>query len=100
MKIKNINGTGSNICKCGSWLKHWENYNPEGQSIPTYCPADDCLNRSEIGAHVLLENSNSWYIVPFCKECNAQRGKSLIVSDSISLASANIRKTCGKIIEL
>jgi len=50
MKIRNINGTSQTTCKCGSWLKHWENFS--GQVKPSYCPASGCLRTDLLGAHV------------------------------------------------
>jgi len=96
MKVKNINGTSQNTCKCGSWLQHWKNHS--GQSLPSYCPETSCLQKPEVGAHVQKDNSadNSWYIIPLCKTHNAETGKSLTVSDSIVLVSANVSKTCDK----
>jgi hypothetical protein len=98
MKVTNIDGTRDNTCKCDSWLAHWEKFNPAGQTVPTYCPAMSCINKPEVGAHVQKHSSSdkSWYIIPLCSKCNAKTGKSLEVSDSISLASANVSETCGK----
>ena len=96
MKVTNINGTTQNTCKCGSWLEHWKKFS--GQSVPTYCPAIDCLEKPEVGAHVQKYGSadRSWYIIPLCKKCNAKTGQTLEVSDSIKLVSANVSQTCGK----
>lgn len=62
MKVTNINGTSENSCSCGSWLKHWENFNKTGQKSPNICPA---CNSSyvEVGAHVQKYGSpdKSWY---------------------------------------
>ena len=96
MKVKNINGTSSNICKCGSWLEHWKNFS--GQTLPSCCPESGCTQKPEVGAHVQKDNSmdDSWYIIPFCTKHNGETGKSLTVSDSIKLVSANVSNTCGK----
>jgi hypothetical protein len=96
MKVTNINGTSDNTCKCGSWLAHWKNYS--GQPLPTYCPETRCLQKPEVGAHVQKDSAvdDAWYIVPLCKTHNVQTGKSLTISDSISLVSANVSETCGK----
>ncbi len=95
MKVNNINGTSQNSCSCGSWLQHWKNFS--GQSVPAYCPEQKCHERPEVGAHVQKDGSSdtSWYIVPLCKTHNAETGKSLTVSDSITLVSANVSRTCG-----
>lgn len=95
MKVNNINGTSDKTCKCGSWLDHWKNFS--GQSLPTHCPERTCTQKPEVGAHVQKDSSTdkSWYIVPLCKTCNAKTGKSLDISDSIKLVSANVSGTCG-----
>ena len=94
MVIRNINGTSDNKCKCLTWLDHWKKYS--GRGIPTYCPTKECMEKSEVGAHVQKEdiNDNSWYIIPLCKKCNAKKGQSLTVSDT-PLVSANVKETCG-----
>ena len=75
MKVKNINGTSDNTCKCGSWLDHWKKFS--GQSLPTYCPETKCIQKPEVGAHVQKDSStdSSWYIVPFCKTHNGGNGQ-------------------------
>jgi hypothetical protein len=95
MRVRNINGTSQNICKCGSWLNHWENFS--GQALPTLCPEARCTQKPEVGAHVQKDSSvdSSWYIVPFCKTHNGETGRSLDLVD-IKLVSANVSGTCGK----
>ncbi len=96
MRVKNINGTSDNTCKCGTWLDHWKKFS--GQSLPSYCPESACLQKPEVGAHVQKDGSTdtSWYIVPLCKKHNGETGKSLDIGDSVKLASANVSATCGK----
>ncbi len=96
VKLKNVNGTVDNVCKCGGWLEHWKRFS--GQSIPPFCPTEGCIQRAEVGAHVQKDNSpdDGWYIVPLCKTHNAETGKSLTISDSVTLVSANTGSTCGK----
>ncbi len=96
MKVKNINGTSDNTCKCGSWLKHWLNFS--GQSLPSYCPEKSCTNKPEVGAHVQKDSASdsSWYIIPLCKKCNAKYGQEIEISDSVKLVSANVSLTCAK----
>ena len=96
MKVRNINGTSDNTCKCGSWLGHWKNYS--GQSLPPYCPEKQCLQKPEVGAHVQKDSSTDtgWYIVPLCRTHNGEIGKSLEFFGDIKLASANVAATCGK----
>lgn len=95
MKVKNINGTSQTTCRCGSWLKHWQNFG--GQRTPTYCPEKSCLNKDLLGAHVQKANSTNrkWYIYPLCAEHNKARGD-LDVSDSYNLVSANKSETCER----
>ncbi len=97
MKVVNINGTSDNVCRCGSWLQHWINYS--GQSLPTYCSEKACRKKPEVGAHVQKDSTydKDWYIIPLCSDCNAKKGESLEISDSIALVSANKSKTCEKI---
>lgn len=94
MKVRNINGTSANTCKCGSWLNHWKKFSH--QSLPATCPVIGCWEPPEVGAHVQKDNSTdkSWYIIPLCKKHNA-KADSLTVSDSIKLVSANVSNTCG-----
>jgi hypothetical protein len=96
MRVKNINGTSARTCKCGSWLDHWKNFS--GQSLPHLCPEEKCLNVPTVGAHVQKDSliDNDWYIVPLCRMHNAETGKSLYISDSVKLVSANVSETCGK----
>jgi hypothetical protein len=96
MKVRNINGTSDNTCKCGDWLKHWEKYS--GQRPPAYCPEEKCIEMPEVGAHVQKDTSTDygWYIIPLCKRHNGETGKSLIVSDAVNLAPANVSDTCGR----
>lgn len=96
MKVNNINGTSDTTCKCGSWLKHWENFS--GQTVPTYCPVSGCLEKSLVGADVQKDNSTdkSWYIVPLCTKHNAETGKSLEISGSCKFATANKSNTCER----
>lgn len=96
MKIKNINGTSDNTCKCGSWLDHWKKFS--SQSLPTYCPEEKCTQKPEVGAHVQKDSSTDsrWYIIPLCKTHNGKTGETLNVSDIVKFVSANVKETCGK----
>lgn len=96
MKIRNINGTSQNVCKCGGWLQHWLNFSE--QQLPMYCPAATCSNKPTVGAHVQKDSSNDkdWYIIPLCSACNAKQGQSLEVSSVVRLVPANVSKTCGQ----
>ncbi len=96
MKVKNINGTSDNTCKCGSWLEHWKKFSK--RDLPTFCPEEKCTQKPEVGAHVQKDggSDSSWYIVPLCKTHNGETGKSLTISDFVHLVSANVSTTCGK----
>jgi hypothetical protein len=93
MKIRNINGTSQKKCKCGSWLKHWENFSKQ---IANFFPVENCLEMDLVGAHVQKDDpkDKNWYIYPLCEKHNAAKGKSFEVSDTYELVSANVRKTC------
>jgi hypothetical protein len=95
-KVKNINGTSDNNCKCGSWLKHWEKFS--GQK-PGWCAEASCRKDSTVGAHVQKSESldNKWYIIPLCGDHNALEGKEISIMDSTILVSANKSETCEKI---
>ena len=95
MDITNIKGTSDNKCKCGGWLKHWENFS--GQK-PLHCSVTGCLNTDLDGAHVQSNSifDNKWYIVPLCSSHNNASGI-LRISDTVKLVPANVNLTCGKI---
>lgn len=94
-KIKNINGTSDNKCKCGTWIDHWKKYNIQRQTLPIFCPTKGCLEKPTVGAHVQKDSflDNSWYIVPLCVSCN-KSASPLEIADYISLAPANKATTC------
>jgi hypothetical protein len=96
MKVKNVNGTGSNKCNCASWLQHWVDFS--GQALSTFCSEGKCTAKPEVGAHVQKDSDldNNWYIVPLCKGHNAETGKSLTIVDSVQLVLANVSETCGR----
>lgn len=96
MRVRNINGTSDNTCKCDSWLDHWIKFG--GQSLPRYCVEVTCRESPEVGAHVQKDDStdSSWYIIPLCKRHNGEQGESLEVSDGTTLVPANVSETCGK----
>jgi hypothetical protein len=91
-KVKNINGTSSTKCKCGSWLDHWKKYSKQ---TVTYCSQKTCTTKELVGAHVKKVSStdSSWYIVPLCHSHNKTDGELEIV-DSVKLVSANKSETC------
>lgn len=96
MWIRNINGTSDTICRCGSWLKHWQNFS--GQATPPHCPASGCFRTDLLGAHVQKGGGSTdlkWYIYPLCADHNRYPGE-LWVSDFYKLVSANKRETCER----
>jgi len=95
MKVRNINGTSDNTCKCVSWLNHWKKYG--GTSQNPFCACSTCYSSAEVGAHVQKDNAldQAWYIIPLCQKHNL-KAESLMIGDSTTLVSANVNKTCGK----
>jgi len=93
MKIKNINGTAGNKCKCGTWLQHWEKF--AGRSLPTFCAEKNCSKTDLVGAHVQKDSAidRSWYIVPLCSGHN-RTANEIEILDTIPLVSANVTNTC------
>lgn len=93
--VKNINGTTGHKCKCGSWLKHWENFSVK--NLPSECSVSSCTQKPEDGAHVQKDDPNDrhWYIIPLCKTHNKQADE-LIINAFIQHVSANISETCDK----
>ncbi len=96
MKVKNINGTWGNTCRCGSWLNHWKNFS--GQKLATYCSEENCFQKPEKGAHVQKSDSpeRSWYIIPLCKFHDRGMGRSLSIRDTVNLVSADVTNTCDE----
>lgn len=96
MRVKNINGTADNTCRCDSWLNHWEKFS--GQSIPKICPETNCPEVPQIGAHVQKDSNTdrNWYIVPLCQAHNNKKGESLYITDDVRLVSGNVSETCAK----
>lgn len=93
-KVKNINGTSDNDCKCGSWLKHWMKYS--GQTA-NWCSEKSCINKDLVGAHVQKADVSdmSWYIIPLCSSHNKSSGV-LETMESVKFVSANRKETCEK----
>ncbi|AEW85175.1 hypothetical protein B0A78_12095 [Flavobacterium columnare NBRC 100251 = ATCC 23463] len=94
-KVKNINGTSDNNCKCGSWLQHWKKYSK--QDVDS-CSEKSCSEKKDlVGAHVQKSDSSdmSWYIIPLCKTHNKSTDD-LEITTSRKLVSANKKETCEK----
>ena len=91
-KIRNINGTSENNCKCLNWLKHWEKF---ANKTAKFCSESSCIGKDIVGAHVQRDNSSDmkWYIVPLCQTHNKSKISLEILSTT--LVSANVLETCG-----
>ena len=89
--VKNLSGTGQLTCRCGSWIKHWENFTRQKAYL---CSATDCRTPADRGGHVIKQNSvdRQHYIVPLCVACNNRTDTFNI---SATLVSANVQATCG-----
>lgn len=73
IEVKNINGTSKDRYSYSkgysSWLNYWKS--KTNHCLPNKCACSGCFNEVKIGAHVMkTSNSNKWYIVPLCYECN------------------------------
>ncbi|MFH1160090.1 MAG: hypothetical protein V1733_03985 [bacterium] len=92
-RIKNINGTSGQPCRCGTWLQHWENITGERAGV---CAEVKCGKLASEGAHVQKAGNHdvSWYIIPLCTKHNAIRGGEIEIVGFIPLVSANKQKTC------
>ncbi len=94
MNVKNINGTSSYQCRCGSWLDHWKKFSRS--ALPSHCAEKSCMVKPEVGAHVQKDSSTdkNWYIIPVCSKHNMKAGD-MGIMDSTILVSANVSQTCG-----
>lgn len=95
MFVRNVSGTTGGTCVCGNWLTHWAKFG--GQTIPNWCPEVNCVNKTEVAAHVQSADpsDDGWYIVPLCREHASHVGEDMRISDAIHLVSADVSKTCG-----
>ena len=98
MRVKNINvnETGNETCKCGSWFEHWKKFSRS--LAPRFCPEKTCAKPPEFGAHVQKDDSADgfWYIVPLCRDCNAKTGSAIDIVDTVELVSADTNETCDR----
>ncbi len=92
-RVKNIDDTTYNACKCGNWLTHWENYSGKPAS---YCAEEKCIDENIVGAYVQMVNSSdkNWYIVPLCRTHYMSKAEFEVVGP---LVSANRKETCEKL---
>ena len=95
MRVTNIRGAADHSCKCGSWLKHWENY---GGGNAALCTQQFCIRWADVGAHVVKadDGDSSWYIIPLCNDHDRLVGQEIEIPDFATLVSANVMETCGK----
>ncbi len=90
--VKNINGTSNNNCNCGSWINHWTRYS---NSPLVFCSQLKCTSmRLLVGAQVQKVGDDGWYIIPLCRQHNAEY-EELDVCDNTEFVSANVGETCG-----
>ena len=89
-KWKNKKGTAERFCRCGSWKNHW--MNNSGKAWPFCCSVAGCINRADVGAHIINSESREEWIVPMCRDCN-QRTDEFVLSIETILVSANKEKT-------
>jgi len=97
-KIKNINGTAQHtiICRCGSWLKHWEKYS--ARKCPTFCIVcvPDCLDKATVGAFVqkVNDSDDKWYIAPLCESHAATPNTEFIIYNTWPLIEVKGIEAC------
>ena len=80
MKIKNINGSGSERFKnppqgYGSWISYYKDKCGYSYLVSLACAniSHNYIRDNIVGAHVRKAGSSDgkWYIVPLCETCNA-----------------------------
>jgi len=93
VNVKNLIGAAG-CPNCVSWLKHWEEI--KGSCPSLTCSAIDCSGIVTEGAYVRIVDGESGdeYIVPVCRSCSMMEETYAV--DEESLASADVKKTCGK----
>ncbi len=68
-----------------TWEKFWEK--KTGYDFPYFCSCSDCIERAEVGAHVIKADDDAddkWYIVPLCRGCNKKTGVLEVDSDDLA----------------
>jgi hypothetical protein len=109
MVVKNLNRTRRDVCRCGTWLTHWQRYGKPGDGFlhRQACSVVVCGNPIQAGGFVQKEvlegmgafgmvGDASWYIIPLCSECNRRQGASLTIEDDCGLAPASTLETCER----
>ncbi len=89
---RNVRGSGTRRCNCGSWAKHWEKYS--NQPWPSHCSVEGCDGPPLLGAHVRNSLVLGHKIVPMCQPCNALVG-AFTLRGGLALVNANQSETCG-----
>lgn len=98
--VKNLKKSGRNfpspICKCETWIAHWDiNKYPDGKKVAGWCRGcGKKIDHSKLcGGHVIKVNSmdECKYIIPLCSSCNGKDDVSFEVEES-DLVSANCSK--------
>jgi len=91
-KVKRLNGTSDNTCRCANWLEHWARF---GGGRAGYCAEDTCAEKAEVGACVQKDanTDQSCYIIPLCRE-HGTAGGSLEIMDFTVLVPADTKTTC------
>ena len=78
--VKNLHNTANrDPTGCTSWLDFC------GAQKPCNCANIECRNRAEVGAHVkkVGVSDGAWYIVPFCKKCNASDDDKIVLESAL-----------------
>lgn len=93
--VKNLNRTSWKKCKCGSWLKHWENYSKQKALL---CANRSCGRLANLGGHIKKDSSvfMEHYIVPLCSSCNKIPSIQTFSVNKPMLVRASITETCGR----
>lgn len=94
--VKNLRGTSSFKCQCGSWIAHWRK---GARSQRGRCAVVGCQNSAEVGAHVQSVDRRTderWWIAPFCRAHNIHTNDQFMFLDSrVTLVAADRKLTCN-----
>lgn len=93
MKVKNIQTSSFHVCKCGSWLNHWEFLS---RCSATFCSEKNCIGNDLVGVHVQKVSSDTkWYIIPLCEKHSTSKIE-LEVVHNVIFVLADKTQTCEK----
>jgi len=91
MKVKNINVIPDDICKCESWLEHWEKI--RGRKA-LFCSEKNCVKSELVGAHVQKETPDTnWYIIPLCKIHSVAIGELEVAENTVFVPANNVEES-------